>query len=140
MTGGGGTTRTKASWMEAELCVQRRGDRRAPTARSSVRSAKSSSGKKMSAALELCVKPLTDMPVNCDGVRDAGLLQRDLRDAPRDLLGALERGAGGSCATATRYCLSCAGMKPPGTALKPNAGEHDQPGIDRERDGPRAAS
>ncbi len=27
--------------------------------------------------------------------------------------------AGGNCATATTNCLSCAGMKPPGTVLKP---------------------
>ena len=42
--------------------------------------------------------------------------------------------AGGNCTIATRYCLSCCGMKPPGTAYEAEARQRDQAGVDRDRD------
>ena len=46
----------------------------------------------MSAALELWVKPFTDMPANSTACATPGCFSADLGDAPRDRLGAIERG------------------------------------------------
>ena len=85
-----------------------------------VRCEKSSSGKKMSEALELCVKPFTDMPENSTAWAMPGCFIAI--SAMRFVTASVRSSdaAGGSCATATRYCLSIAGMNPAGTELKPN--------------------
>src|ERR1700733_4431910 len=85
-----------------------------------LRREKSSSGKKMSDALELWVKPLTDMPANSTACDIPGCLRAmsEMRRVTASVRSS--DAAGGSCATATRYCLSIAGMKPAGTELKPN--------------------
>ena len=49
---------------------------------------------------------------------DAGFCQGDIAHALDDVFGTVEVAASGSCAKPIRYCLSCAGTKPPGTALK----------------------
>ena len=46
--------------------------------------------------------------------------------------------ASGSCAKATRYCLSCAGTKPVGVCAKPNQVRRDQPAVDEQRNRARA--
>ena len=120
MTGGGVTTMTNASWMEAILALSAAAIAGPDNARE-LRCGKSSSGKKISAALELCVKPFTDMPANSTACETPGCLRA--MSAMRRVTASVRssEAAGGSCATATRYCLSCAGMKPSGTNLKLNA-------------------
>ena len=46
----------------------------------------------------------------------ARLLERDVGHLPDHLLGAVQVAPSGSCAKLTRYCLSCSGTKPGGTA------------------------
>ena len=70
--------------------------------------------------LELCDQPFTDMPANSTASCTPGVFSpiSAMRRTTASVRSIEE--AGGSCATAIRYCLSWSGMKPPGTALKPN--------------------
>ena len=74
----------------------------------------------MSEALELWVNPFTDIPANSTACATPGCLSAI--SAMRRVTASVRSSdaAGGSCATATRYCLSIAGMNPAGTELKPN--------------------
>ena len=110
---------TNASWMEESFAFRAAAMARPDKARE-LRCEKSSSGKKMSPALELCVNPLTDMPANSTACATPGCLSAI--SAMRRVTASVRssEAAGGSCATATRYCLSISGMKPPGTDWKPN--------------------
>ena len=94
---------------------------------------KSSSGKKISAALELWVKPLTDMPANSTACATPGCLSPI--SAMRRVTASVRsrEAAGGSCATATRYCLSCAGMKPARHGAEAEVSEDDEPAVDGQR-------
>ena len=56
-----------------------------------LRLSKSSSAKNTMPALELGVKPLTDMPLNCTACSTPGCLQSDLADLADDFIGAVER-------------------------------------------------
>ena len=55
-------------------------------------------------------------------------------------VGAIERGRVGSCAKATRYCLSCVGTKPCGTVVKPRPVSAEQADVDDQRDRRDAAA
>ncbi len=82
-----------------------------------VRSVKSVSGRNTMPLFGLLVKPFTDRPGNAmvfatPSVSSAICCISLTTSTVRSRLA-----ASGSWATATRYCLSCCGMKPPGTAL-----------------------
>jgi hypothetical protein len=68
-------------------------------------------------ALELLVKPLMDSPGNATAFSTPGCASttspiRRMTSSVRSRVA-----PSGSCAKPIRYCLSCAGTKPPGTAL-----------------------
>ena len=109
---------TNASWMDDTFLLSSAAIACADNSRE-VRLLASSSGKKMSPALELAVKPLTDMPANATAWATPGCLRPN--SAIRRVTASVRSrdAAGGSCATATRYCLSWSGMNPDGTAAKP---------------------
>ncbi len=116
-TGGGGNMAMKASWIAPNSwfnCMAM-----APP--------ESSGGRTLlerlqrhedDAGMDELVKPFIDRPGKAMAVFDARVLEGDLAHAPDDVFRAIERRASGSCAKPMRYCLSCAGTKPPGTARK----------------------
>jgi len=118
ITGGGGTTTTKASWIDDSFAVNAAAIDFADRS-FVVRLSKSSSGKNTMPALELGVKPLTDMPLNCTACETPGCFM-PISPILRITSSVRSRvAAGGSCAMAMMYCLSWSGMKPPGTAPNP---------------------
>ena len=86
-------------------------------------------------ALGELVKPLIDRPGNATAL-DAGLCQGDLDMRADDAVGAVERRGVGSCANATRYCLSWVGTKPLGTC-EADGGDAEAERARREHGGRR---
>ena len=119
ITGGGGNTAMYASWIEANFWFS--APAIAPAERSALR--RSSNGfsvtNTMPELVEL-VKPLIDRPGKATACSTPGCFSAI---APMRWITSSERSseaASGSCANATRYCLSWPGTKPVGTCEKPN--------------------
>jgi hypothetical protein len=115
-TGGGGNMAMNASWMlpNAWLSCPATAP---PLWSARVRSAKGLSVANTMPALELLVKPLIDRPGKAMASSTLGFFfmispMRRITSSVRSSVA-----PSGNCAKPIRYCLSCAGTKPPGTAL-----------------------
>ena len=79
--------------------------------------------------------PLTESPVNCDRVRHRRCSRAMSAICRITASVRSSDAASGSWAKATRYCLSCVGMKPPGPPEDEDR-ERQQAGVHRESDQP----
>src|SRR5690606_14233664 len=114
ITGGGGNTAMNASLMPANLAF-RLPVMASPDSSAPWRSANGLSVTNTMPALELLVKPLIDRPGKAMALSTPGSF-RAMSDMRRITSSVRSSEAPlGSCAKPIRYCLSCAGTKPPGT-------------------------
>ena len=114
ITGGGGNTAMKASRMAAYCWFSAPAIAPADS-EASPRSEKGLSVANTMPALELLVKPLIDRPGKATALSTPGCCMaispmRRITSSVRS-----SEAPGGSCAKLMRYCLSCAGTKPPGS-------------------------
>ena len=125
----------RSCWFSAPAMASAR------TAPATVRSSNGVSVTNMMPALGALTKPLIDRPGNCDRVATPGCFSADLRH-PADHARRCGRArrASGSWAKATRYPLSCVGTKPVGTLREAQAGQGQQPDVDREHQTAACAS
>ena len=71
-------------------------------------------------ALGALTKPLMESPGNCTAFSTPGCLRAMSAICRMTRVVRSSVAASGSCANATRYCLSCVGTNPCGTLLNPN--------------------
>ena len=118
-TGGGGKTAMNASWIPANLRFSESAIV-SPYSALDFRSSNGASGKKTMPAFGALTNPLMERPGNCTAPATPGCFMpmsdiRLMTDSVRSSVA-----ASGSCAKATRYCLSCVGTKPVGTCRNSN--------------------
>ncbi len=117
-TGGGGTARTKASWMPLNFWFNAAA-MAGPLPWAERRSSNGFKATKTMPALGATLKPLMLRPGKATADSTPGVLKA-MSDILRITASVRSReAASGSCAKATRYCLSWVGAKPVGTLLKP---------------------
>ena len=119
-TGGGGNTATNASWMDANFWFSAPA-MLSPYSAFDRRSSNGLSGKKTIPALGELTNPLIERPGNCTAFATPGCCNpmSDIRLSTASVRSSAA--PSGSCANATRYCLSWVGTKPAGTFTKPTA-------------------
>ncbi len=133
-TGGGGNMAMNASWIDGELLVELHRDGAGRSGPAPCARRRASASTKTMPALELLVKPLIDRPGNATAFSTPGCfraisLMRRMTSSVRSSVA-----PSGSCAKPTRYCLSWAGTKPPGTALNRPTVSADQHQVDADHD------